>query len=102
MAKSETEPEFQHMHIPLTVGLAAIALSACVTSREADQDAAYAKCAEIADRGVRQTCYTRAIEDAQKDRLAEDAREAEDAAERERDAAVNEAYGVPDEYTRDN
>jgi|GEM_PF-1867470 len=90
------------MRIFLITGLAALTLSGCVTSREADQDAAYAKCAEIADRGVRQTCFTRAIEDAQEDRLAENAREADEAAKRERDAAVNEAYGVPDEYRRDN
>jgi hypothetical protein len=85
----------------LIIGLAALSLAGCVTAREADQDAAYAKCNEIADRGVRQTCYARAIEEAQEERFAEDAREAEKASKRERDAAVNEAYGVPDEYTRD-
>jgi len=85
----------------LIIGLAALALAGCTTTREADQDAAFARCDEIADRGARQTCYARAIEEAQEDRLTEQAREAEDAARRERDAAVNEAYGVPDENTRD-
>lgn len=87
--------------VPFAGLAASLLLSACVTQGEQAREDAFARCGEIADRGVRQTCMTRAIEQSQADRREELAKDAEESAKRERDAAVNEAYGAPDSSTRD-
>ncbi|MEM1087989.1 MAG: hypothetical protein AAGH90_09670 [Pseudomonadota bacterium] len=61
-------------------------LSACVTTQEFDQEAAFKRCEAIEQKTSRDRCLSDAVADARRDRL----REAERTAQREADAEARE------------
>ena len=84
------------MKYALTISVAALLVSGCVTNTEFDRDRAYSKCESISQKTSRDRCIADAIAQYERERTRDDARDQQREDDAERRELGREIAGAED------